>query len=75
MKFPVLGVVGAVSISELGAAVVDVAAQCFEKVARKSRAGVVVLEKALWDLSKEGVFQRQHSARGAPTEVGVGFGG
>jgi hypothetical protein len=49
VKFPVLGVIGAVSISKLGvAAVVDVAVQCFKKGACKSRAGVVILEKAWW---------------------------
>ena len=71
-----LGVVGTVAISELGAAdVIDVTVQCFQEGAIKSRvAGVVVLvEKALEGLLKEGVFHRR-AAGGAPVEVRGGFG-
>jgi hypothetical protein len=61
------------AIPKLGvSAFVDVAAQGFQKGAGKSRAGVAVLEKALWGLLKEGVFHRR-TAGGAPVEVSAGF--
>jgi hypothetical protein len=69
-----LGVVGTMAISELGvAAVIRVTAQCFQKGSGKSRAGVVVLEKALEGLSKEDVFHRRATV-GVLAEVRGGFG-
>ena len=69
------GVVGAMAIAELGvAAVIDVTAQCFhQKGAGKSRARVIVLEKALEGLSKEDVFHRRATV-GVLAEVRGGFG-